>query len=164
MSARGPQFFAALTTARTMCPPTIAALLMTTSVKEPKMILVSREGDFREIMRHRDIRITADLQTDEALLPLASALTSLPRFSPSQLPPTSAFHPPKSPHQWCQKRAKCAKNVTTSSHHQACPVTMEARERGWKWARNPGVFASCLVQARSVTTVKHRRDNWGSRI
>jgi hypothetical protein len=35
----------------------------------------------QRIMRHRDIRLTAQVYTDEALLPLAAAMATLPALS-----------------------------------------------------------------------------------
>ncbi|MFO0832011.1 MAG: site-specific integrase [Phycisphaerales bacterium] len=91
----------------------------------------------QRMMRHSDIRLTADVYTDEALLPLAAAMRSLPVFSPSNggIPKwegvqagASATGLEESAPGVAESVPTCAEIVSHSSHTGAHPVKVKNKK------------------------------------
>jgi hypothetical protein len=72
-------------------------------------------------MRHRDIRLTAEVYQDEALLPLSAAMLALPSLSSQQ--DAAGPQPDPAQHALGMARQGCAKNVPSMRHNRAVPGT-----------------------------------------
>lgn len=108
----------------------------------------------QRIMRHRDIRLTAEVYTDEGLLPLAAAMRSLPSIVP--VLPSNPFAP------------QSAKATGTDHLHAGTPVPDFVPFGGHKPARTgisasgvvPGEHAQGPVKA-VLGTIRHAEKNCG---
>ena len=94
----------------------------------------------QRIMRHRDIRLTADVYTDEGLLPLGAAMRSLPSIVPTS--------PSKSASSQCAKATGTdhlhaerlvPEFVPFGSHKVALPVVSGTEVETSKRAESPVV-------------------------